>query len=122
MHLLALAAFGVAATGAAAQQAVFDTPYDAAEARFKHDPTKWTVFNNTIKRVAVIGAGMCSILAHAFTAQFIQHDVLQDPPAYKLLLLLLSTTSLFAYSIGRLGQEEIGYTRRKSQCANLTRT
>jgi hypothetical protein len=58
MHLLVCAVFVLGISPALASQVVLDTPQNTAQRQQpKHDPDKWTVFNNTIERVAVIGAG-----------------------------------------------------------------
>ncbi|KAI0691903.1 FAD/NAD-P-binding domain-containing protein [Cytidiella melzeri] len=68
MHLLAFAVLLGASVGRAlAQQVILDTPAsdDSLRPRFRHDPSQWTVFNSTIKRVAVIGAGPAGLQAAA---------------------------------------------------------
>jgi len=57
MQLLPLAVLVVVASSIVAQQVVLDAVYKPRP-RQGDDPDKWTVFNSTIKRVAVIGAGM----------------------------------------------------------------
>ena len=56
MRLLSLSVLTAAAVGAVAQQPWQQVVF-GSDQRHSHDPNKWTVFNSTIKRVAVIGAG-----------------------------------------------------------------
>ncbi|KAI0821409.1 FAD/NAD-P-binding domain-containing protein [Irpex lacteus] len=69
MQLLALAVLAVGASSAFAGQVVLGSSYESSTPRFQHDPTRWTVFNNTIKRVAVIGAGPAGLQAAAALAE-----------------------------------------------------
>ena len=55
MHLLTLAVLGASVSSAVARQVILDNSGEST--RLQHDSSRWTVFNNTIKRVAVIGAG-----------------------------------------------------------------
>ncbi|KAK7439021.1 hypothetical protein VKT23_017727 [Stygiomarasmius scandens] len=74
MQLLPLAVLVMVASSIVAQQVVLDDVYKPRP-RQGDDPDKWTVFNSTIKRVAVIGAGpaglqaAAALVAHNFTVR-----------------------------------------------------
>ncbi|KAI0090718.1 FAD/NAD-P-binding domain-containing protein [Irpex rosettiformis] len=71
MHLLALIVLGASASSALARQVILDTPNEPTKQQFHHDPSRWTVFNNTIQRVAVIGAGPAGLQA---AAALVEHN------------------------------------------------
>ncbi|KAI0691902.1 FAD/NAD-P-binding domain-containing protein [Cytidiella melzeri] len=76
MYLLAslVLGAGVSITYASHDQQVpvfFNNPTHSDAAGFKHDPAKWTVFNSSIERVAVIGAGPAGLQA---AAALIEHN------------------------------------------------